>query len=192
MAENLCTYVPRYSYYVGRFRRFGDAELEVGQLEFLRDKILPKDNEERETERMEVWKLADIVRVNRSRPAMNEQRRIFRWWAVVQSFEGWKKFIAYSPLAVVPIIWHHGLWLSYVAGGQIIALALFHLLLSFKGRRRRKQKDRLMHAEIDSFESSKFEEITEVLDDGLPEPIPGSSHSIFSDSLAEPDTILEI
>lgn len=39
--------------------------------------------------------------------------------------------------------------------------------------------------------SSKFEEVTEVLDDGLPEPIPGSSHSL-SDSLAEQDTILEI
>lgn len=43
-----------------------------------------------------------------------------------------------------------------------------------------------------SFCSSKFEEVTEVLDDGLPEPIPGSSHSLFSDSLAEQDTILEI
>lgn len=41
------------------------------------------------------------------------------------------------------------------------------------------------------FFSSKFEEVTEVLDDGLPEPIPGSSHSL-SDSLAEQDTILEI
>nr|CAH7715234.1 unnamed protein product [Callosobruchus chinensis] len=46
--------------------------------------------------------------------------------------------------------------------------------------------------------SSKFEEVTEVLDDGLPDPIPGSSHSIC-DSLApmtslqpEPDGLLEI
>lgn len=42
------------------------------------------------------------------------------------------------------------------------------------------------------FRSNKFEEVTEVLDDGLlPEPIPGSSHSL-ADSLAEQDVILEI
>lgn len=36
---------------------------------------------------------------------------------------------------------------------------------------------------------SKFEE--DILDDGLPHPIPGSSHSL-SDSLTEQDAILEI
>lgn len=41
------------------------------------------------------------------------------------------------------------------------------------------------------YSSNRFEEVTEVLDDGLPEPIPGSSHSL-SDSLAEQEAILEI
>lgn len=41
------------------------------------------------------------------------------------------------------------------------------------------------------FFSSRFEEITECLDDGLPEPIPGSSYSI-ADTLIEQDTVLEI
>lgn len=121
----------------------------------------------------------------------NEHSRIFRCWASIQWVEEWKKSLLYGPLGAVPIVWPHKLWLSYVAGGQLIALAVFHLILTFKERKRRRRKDRLLHGDIDSFESSKFEEVTEVLDDGLPEPIPGSSHSL-SDSLAEQDTILEI
>nr|XP_015840929.1 PREDICTED: uncharacterized protein LOC103315080 isoform X2 [Tribolium castaneum] len=118
------------------------------------------------------------------------ESRVFRCWSVFSWLEGWKKSLLYGPLGAVPLICPHKLWLSYVAAGQLVALAFFHFVLSFKGRRRRKRKDRLLHADIDSFES-KFEEVTEVLDDGLPEPIPGSSHSL-SDSLAEQDTILEI
>lgn len=42
------------------------------------------------------------------------------------------------------------------------------------------------------YSSNRFEEVTEVLDDGLPEPIPGSSHSL-SDSLnGDIETIVEI
>ncbi|KAF2888703.1 hypothetical protein ILUMI_17470 [Ignelater luminosus] len=125
----------------------------------------------------------------------NENNRMWRCWQGVVWVNGWKKTFVYGSLGTIPLIWPHKLWLAYVAGGQLVALAVFHLLLSFKGRRRRKRKDRLLNGDIDSFERyktiSRFEEVTEVLDDGLPEPIPGSSHSL-SDSLAEPDTILEI
>ncbi|KAJ8939862.1 hypothetical protein NQ318_017140 [Aromia moschata] len=117
--------------------------------------------------------------------------RIWRCWSAVTWFEGWKKSLIYGPMGAVPLVWPHKLWLSYVAAGQLLALAVFHLVLSFKGRRRRRRKDRLLQGDADSFESSKFEEVTEVLDDGLPEPIPGSSHSL-SDSLVEQDTVLEI
>ncbi|KAF5286892.1 hypothetical protein FQA39_LY00425 [Lamprigera yunnana] len=116
---------------------------------------------------------------------------MWRCWQGVVWINGWKKTLAYGPLGAIPLIWPNKLWLAYAAGGQLIALAVFHFLLSFKGRKRRKHKDRLLNGDIDSFESSRFEEVTEVLDDGLPEPIPGSSHSL-SDSLLEPDTILEI
>lgn len=107
--------------------------------------------------------------------------------------DGWKKTIVYGALSALPIAWPSRLWLSYVAGGQLITLALMYLVLSFKGKRRRRRRDHLLgHGDIDSFESSnRFEEVTEVLDDGLPEPIPGSSHSL-SDSLAEQEAILEI
>ncbi|KAK4881880.1 hypothetical protein RN001_005199 [Aquatica leii] len=123
--------------------------------------------------------------------AKNENNRMWRCWQGVVWVNGWKKTLAYGPLGAIPLIWPNKLWLAYAAGGQLIALAVFHFLLSFKGRKRRKRKDRLLNGDIDSFESSRFEEVTEVLDDGLPEPIPGSSHSL-SDSLVEPDTILEI
>ncbi|KAJ3664442.1 hypothetical protein Zmor_000006 [Zophobas morio] len=122
---------------------------------------------------------------------LGTESRFFRCWSIFTWLEGWKKSLLYAPMGAVPLICPHKLWLSYVAAGQLVALAFFHIVLSFKGRRRRKRKDRLIHGDIDSFESSKFEEVTEVLDDGLPEPIPGSSHSL-SDSLAEQDTILEI
>ncbi|VEN33704.1 unnamed protein product, partial [Callosobruchus maculatus] len=128
--------------------------------------------------------------------------RLWKCWSAVRWFECWKKSLIYGPLTAVPVLLPHQLWLSYVAAGLLAALAIFHLVLTFKttssGRRKRRRKDRLLHHDTDSFESSKFEEVTEVLDDGLPDPIPGSSHSIC-DSLApmtslqpEPDGLLEI
>lgn len=68
-------------------------------------------------------------------------------------FSGWKKFILYSVIGTVPIILPHKLWLSYVAGVQILVLALLHLVLSFKcGNSKRKSKNRLLSVEADSFE----------------------------------------
>ncbi|XP_049820153.1 uncharacterized protein LOC109597045 [Aethina tumida] len=122
---------------------------------------------------------------------VRSENRVWSCWSIVTWFEGWKKSVLYVPMGAVPLLLPHKIWLSYVASGQIFALAIFHIVLSFKGRRRRRRKERLLHGDIDSFESSKFEEVTEVLDDCLPEPMPGSSHSL-SDSLAEQDTILEI
>lgn len=40
--------------------------------------------------------------------------------------------------------------------------------------------------------SSRFGEVTEVLDDGLPEPIPGSSHSLSDTLNGDIETIVEI
>uniref|UniRef100_A0A6P7GMM1 Uncharacterized protein LOC114340658 n=1 Tax=Diabrotica virgifera virgifera TaxID=50390 RepID=A0A6P7GMM1_DIAVI len=118
--------------------------------------------------------------------------KLWKYWTGVTWFSEWKKSLIYAPISVIPFVWPHKLWLSYVAGGQLLTLAFFHLVLTFKSKKKkRRRKDNLLHTDGDSFESSKFEEVTECLDDGLPEPIPGSSHSI-SDSLVEQDTILEI
>ncbi|KAG5879076.1 hypothetical protein JTB14_023899 [Gonioctena quinquepunctata] len=117
---------------------------------------------------------------------------VWKCWCAVTWFSAWKKSLVYAPLGAIPIIWPHKLWLSYVAGGQLLALALLHAVLSLKdSKRRRRRKNFLLNTEGDSFESSKFEEVTECLDDCLPEPIPGSSHSI-SDSLVVQNTVLEI
>lgn len=79
--------------------------------------------------------------------------RTWRCWSIITCFSGWKKFIVYSPMGVVPIIWPHKLWLSYVAGGQLLMLSFCHLTLSFKcGRSKRRRKNRLLNAEADSFE----------------------------------------
>lgn len=86
------------------------------------------------------------------------ETRIFRCWSVVTWLEGWKKSLLYAPMGAVPLICPHKLWLSYVAAGQLVALAFFHIVLSFKGRRRRKRKDRLLHGDIDSFERFGFQD----------------------------------
>ncbi|XP_057653200.1 uncharacterized protein LOC130892035 [Diorhabda carinulata] len=123
---------------------------------------------------------------------VRNDHKLWKYWKGVTWFSVWKKTLIYAPMSVLPLIWPHKLWLSYVASGQLLSLALFHLILSFQSKKKkRRRKDHLLHTDGDSFESSKFEEITECLDDCLPEPIPGSSHSI-SDSLVEQDTILEI
>ncbi|CAH1173682.1 unnamed protein product [Phaedon cochleariae] len=137
-----------------------------------------------------LWVVTLFLRI-----CIRSDSRIWKFWSAVTWFCGWKKTIAYSPLGAIPLLWPHDLWLSYVAGGLLITLAALHLVLSFKDRRKgqRKKKDRLLSVDIDSFESSKFEDVTECLDDGFPEPIPGSSHSI-SDSLAHhrQETVIEI
>ncbi|XP_065170614.1 uncharacterized protein [Atheta coriaria] len=118
----------------------------------------------------------------------NEEHKVFRYWSVVQWFDCWKRTLVYGPLAALPILFPHRMWLSYVAGAQLIALAVFHLLLSFRGPRRRVRKERLFNPDIDSYESSRFEDGTEVLDDVLPEAMPGSSHLLSNSE----DTTLQI
>lgn len=68
------------------------------------------------------------------------------------TFEGWKKTLIYGPISAVPFVWPYDLWLSYVAGGQLVALAFFHFTLSFHVRQRNRHKEKLMHGEGDSFE----------------------------------------
>ncbi|CAH0553043.1 unnamed protein product [Brassicogethes aeneus] len=93
----------------------------------------------------------------RNFPERNDSR-VWSSWSIVQWFEGWKKSLVYVPMGAVPLLLPHKIWLSYVASGQLFALAVFHLALSFKGRRRRRRKERLLHCDIDSFEREQLEE----------------------------------
>ncbi|XP_074030403.1 uncharacterized protein [Leptinotarsa decemlineata] len=122
---------------------------------------------------------------------LRSDNKIWNCWWVLKWFSGWKKSLVYGPLGAIPIIWPNKLWLSYVAGSQLLTLACLHLVHSLNSRKKKTRRKHRLHVEIESLESSKFEEVTDCLNDELPEPIPGSSHSI-SDSLAEQDTILEI
>ncbi|CAG9857320.1 unnamed protein product [Phyllotreta striolata] len=123
---------------------------------------------------------------------VRHDHRLWKYWTGVTWFSDWKKSLVYVPMSVIPVLRPHGLWLAYLAGGQLLALALCHFLLTFRTKKktRRRNKGRLLQ-DADSFESSKFEEITECLDDGLPEPMPGSSHSL-SGGLVEREAVLEI
>lgn len=82
--------------------------------------------------------------------------KVWKCWTAVTWFSDWKKSLLYAPMGVIPIIWPHKLWLSYVAGGQLMALSLFHLVLTFKTKKKkRRRKDRLLH-DGDSFERLVF------------------------------------
>ncbi|XP_076250451.1 uncharacterized protein LOC143190187 [Rhynchophorus ferrugineus] len=110
--------------------------------------------------------------------------------------EGWKKSPLYILIGLLTLYKPYKLWLVYLAAANAFFLSLLHVATSICQniirRKRKKKEHRFGHSDLDSLESSKFEEITEVLDDGLPEPIPGSSVSL-SDSLhIEQDTVLEI
>lgn len=143
--------------------------------------------------------------------AANEQHRMYQIWHVVRWFRTWRRSILYLPFGILPIIFHHRLWCSYVAGGQLLGLALCYLLLAAAGEWGTHglgpRKERLLYGDVDSYDSSKFEDVTDIFDEtyaalggvapsagaSLPEPMPGSSHSL-SDTLtmAHPDSIVEI
>lgn len=61
-----------------------------------------------------------------------------RCWSVTRLFGGWRLAPLYLAIGVALILWPHNLWLSYVAGTQIILLAIFRLLtiLRFSGHRK--------------------------------------------------------
>ncbi|KAK9891770.1 hypothetical protein WA026_016566 [Henosepilachna vigintioctopunctata] len=113
---------------------------------------------------------------------------IWKWWMKVLWVENWKKSILYTPMAIVPLIWPQKLWLSYIASGQLIFLAFVHFLMSLKGRHRKKKRGQILNGDIDSVES-RFDEGTDTRNDGLPEPIPGSSLSL-ADTFSRNDPII--
>ncbi|XP_030753102.1 uncharacterized protein LOC115880113 [Sitophilus oryzae] len=128
--------------------------------------------------------------------SIRADHKIWRIWKYVMLMDDWKKSPFYVLIGLMTLYKPYKLWLVYLAGGLAISLAILHIVTSICQkihRRKRKRKEhRFGHGDLDSLESSKFEEVTEVLDDGMPEPIAGSSVSL-SDSLhTEQDTILEI
>ncbi|KAL1505926.1 hypothetical protein ABEB36_005374 [Hypothenemus hampei] len=120
---------------------------------------------------------------------------VWRIWKYCTMLDDWKKSPVYIFIGLMTMYKPYKLWLVYLAGGATIFLGIMHLLLSIFLKvlksRSKKKENRSGHSDLESLES-RFEEVTDVLDDCLPDPMPGSSVSL-SDSLhPDPDTILEI
>ncbi|XP_050315507.1 uncharacterized protein LOC126748647 isoform X2 [Anthonomus grandis grandis] len=122
--------------------------------------------------------------------------KFWKAWKYCTVIDDWKKSPLYIFIGFMTMYKPYKLRLVYLAGGLTIALGILHLFLSIFRRMVKRsfnrKENRTRNSDMDSLES-KFEEITEVLDDCIPEPIPGSSISL-SDSLLpdRQDAILEI
>ncbi|XP_038120691.1 uncharacterized protein LOC6051594 isoform X3 [Culex quinquefasciatus] len=89
-------------------------------------------------------------------------------WNVCRFCGGWRLALPYVALGVALIIWPHRLWLSHVAGGQLIALALLRLLTVCQFRAGGKDEELL-----NQFDEhvDKYDNLTDVLvDDSMPKP----------------------
>ncbi|XP_066259262.1 uncharacterized protein [Euwallacea similis] len=120
--------------------------------------------------------------------------RIWQIWKYCSLIDDWKKSPLYIFMGLMTMYKPYKLWLVYLAGGCTVLLGFLHLSMSMfhKILRRRKKKDhRSGQSDLDSLES-RFEEITEVLDDGIPDPIPGSSVSLSDSLRPDHDSVLEI
>ncbi|XP_055621840.1 uncharacterized protein LOC129765493 [Toxorhynchites rutilus septentrionalis] len=80
----------------------------------------------------------------------------------------WRLSLPYVALGIALIIWPHRLWLSHVAGGLLIGLAVLRLLTLCQFRQNRKDEELLYHFDepVD-----KYDNLTDVLvDDSMPKP----------------------
>ncbi|XP_071442489.1 uncharacterized protein [Hetaerina americana] len=84
-----------------------------------------------------------------------------------------KKGFLYVVLGAVILLWpQHRLWLSPVAGVMLLLLSTLYFLLTLK--KKGEARDTLLQGRDGSFD--RFDDVSEVLDDSLPEPLaPGGS-----------------
>ncbi|XP_026480467.1 uncharacterized protein LOC113386925 [Ctenocephalides felis] len=82
----------------------------------------------------------------------------------------WRLAPPYVAIGVALIVWPQGLWLSPVAGGMLIVLAVCHLFeicrATTRGRR-----DTLLPQTIPDADLERYDDISEILDDTLPSPV---------------------
>ncbi|XP_058458548.1 uncharacterized protein LOC131435072 [Malaya genurostris] len=89
-------------------------------------------------------------------------------WNMCRFFGGWRLSFPYVALGIALIMWPHRLWLSPVAGGQLIALAMLRLLTLCQFRPGGKDDELL-----NQFEEhvDKYDHLSDVLvDDSMPKP----------------------
>lgn len=68
-----------------------------------------------------------------------------RCWNICRLCGGWRLSFPYVALGIALIMWPHRLWLSHVAGGQLIALALLRLLTLCQFRRQSGKDEELLN-----------------------------------------------
>ncbi|KAG8223834.1 hypothetical protein J437_LFUL009937 [Ladona fulva] len=96
-----------------------------------------------------------------------------RCWDGVLWCGTWKKGLLYAIFGVAILLKPHRLWLSPASGVMLLLLASLYILLTFKTRKQ--AKDTLLQGREESYE--RFDEMPEVLDDTLPEPLPRRAYS---------------
>lgn len=79
-----------------------------------------------------------------------------RCWSLCRLVGGWRLSPPYVALGVALIMWPHRLWLSHVAGVQMIMLAVLRLFTIFRYGGSRGKGDELLPQHDDSFEKWVF------------------------------------
>ncbi|XP_058067142.1 uncharacterized protein LOC131216622 [Anopheles bellator] len=93
--------------------------------------------------------------------------RCYRCWSICRFCGGWHLTFPYVALGVALILWPHRLWLSHVAGGLLIGLALLRLLTVCKFRPHGKDDELLNHFDE---HVDRYDNLSDVLvDDSMPE-----------------------
>ncbi|CAH1126896.1 unnamed protein product [Ceutorhynchus assimilis] len=120
--------------------------------------------------------------------------RFWKIWKYCTMLDDWKKTPPYILMGLMAMYKPYKLWLVYLGGGFAIFLGLLYSIISvfqkILKKRIGKKENRL--GDLDSLESSRFEEITEVLDDAIPEPMPGSSVSLSDRLRPDQESVHEI
>ncbi|XP_062542489.1 uncharacterized protein LOC134210456 isoform X2 [Armigeres subalbatus] len=104
-------------------------------------------------------------------------------WSICRFCGGWRLSLPYVALGIALIIWPHRLWLSHVAGGQLIGLALLRLLTLCQFRPGGKDEQLLNHFDE---HVDKYDNLTDVLvDDSMPKPGQGLEDDNVEDEYME-------
>uniref|UniRef100_A0A182SCZ1 Uncharacterized protein n=1 Tax=Anopheles maculatus TaxID=74869 RepID=A0A182SCZ1_9DIPT len=119
--------------------------------------------------------------------------RCYQCWSVCRYCGGWHLTFPYVALGIALVVWPHRLWLSHVAGGLLIGLAMLRLLTVCKFRPHGKDDELLNHFDE---HADKYDNLSDVLvDNSMPEPghsLEGNGHATGANDDEEDDDELAI
>ncbi|XP_061393619.1 uncharacterized protein LOC133329136 isoform X3 [Musca vetustissima] len=102
--------------------------------------------------------------------------KCLRCWEFSKYFGSWRLSLPYLTIGLTLMLWPHNLWLSYVAGGLLMFVAVLRLCLVFRfSHARSKDEGLLPHCDFENFTFVSFSRVDsgpDIAEEGFVEIVP--------------------